>query len=324
VDERPELRVHSLQHRDILGVAGEEKETIEEGRLKELAGIAETLIESLPYIQRFSGRTMVVKYGGAAMTSRELKRSVMQDIALIHNVGINCVLVHGGGAEISQWMERMGKEPVFRQGLRVTDEETMELVQMTLCGGVNKEIAHLLCSVGVRAVGLSGFDAGIMRARKVKGEAGVDMGRVGEVERVDGDALNHFLQDGFVPVIATVAPGEDDLPLNLNADHAAGRIAAALKAVKLVVLTDVRGILARREEEDSLISLLSAEEAETLLSRKGVEGGMIPKVKSCLDALAGGVEKAHIIDGRIPHALLMEVFTDSGIGTMISRAKDPV
>jgi acetylglutamate kinase len=323
VDERPELRVHSLQHRDILGIAGEEKETIEEGRLKELAGIAETLIESLPYIRRFSGRTMVVKYGGAAMTSRELKRSVMQDIALIHNVGINCVLVHGGGAEISQWMERMGKEPVFRQGLRVTDEETMELVQMTLCGGVNKEIAHLLCSVGVRAVGLSGFDAGIMRARKVKGEAGVDLGRVGEVETVDGDALNHFLQHGFVPVIATVAPGEDDLPLNLNADHAAGRIAAALKAVKLVVLTDVRGILARREEEDSLISLLSAEEAETLLKQKGVEGGMIPKVKSCLDALAGGVEKAHIIDGRIPHALLMEVFTDSGIGTMISRAKDP-
>lgn len=287
--------------------------------MKEVEAIAHTLIEALPYIQRFSGQTMVVKYGGAAMTSNELKRSVMQDIALVHNVGVNCVLVHGGGGEITQWMNRLGKEPTFRQGLRVTDEETMELVQMTLCGGVNKEIVRLLCLQGVRAVGLSGFDAGIMGARKVSGEGGVDLGRVGEVSRVDGEALNHFLEDGLVPVIATVAPGEDDLPLNLNADHAAGAVAAALKALKLIVLTDVRGILSRREGEGSLISLLSAEEARTLLDQRRVEGGMIPKVQACLQALAGGVEKAHIIDGRLPHALLMEIFTDSGIGTMVSR-----
>lgn len=289
--------------------------------MKEISAIAHTLIEALPYIQRFSGQTMVVKYGGAAMTSQELKRNVMQDVALVHNVGINCVLVHGGGGEITQWMNRLGKEPTFRQGLRVTDDETMELVQMTLCGGVNKEIVRLLCSLGVRAVGLSGLDAGIMRARKVAGEGGVDLGRVGEVSRVDGEALNHFLEDGFVPVIATVAPGEDDLPLNLNADHAAGAIAGALKALKLVVLTDVRGILSRREDEDSLVSLLSAEEAQALLDQGKVEGGMIPKVQACLQAVAGGVEKAHIIDGRVPHALLMEVFTDSGIGTEISKGR---
>ena len=287
--------------------------------MKERTSIAHTLIEALPYIQRFSGQTMVVKYGGAAMTSEELKRGVMQDIALIQKVGINCVLVHGGGGEITQWMNRMGKEPTFRQGLRVTDEETMELVQMTLCGGVNKGIVLLLCTLGVRAVGLSGHDAGIMRARKTTGEGGVDLGRVGEVSEVDAEALNHFLQDGFVPVIATVAPGEDDLPLNLNADHAAGAIAAALQARKLIVLTDVPGILAKREDEGSLISLLSAQEAEMLLDQGRVEGGMMPKVRACLQALSGNVEKAHIIDGRIPHALLMEVFTDSGIGTMISR-----
>ena len=289
--------------------------------MKETSVMADMLIEVLPYIQRFSGKTMVIKYGGAAMTSQELKRSVMQDVALMSKVGIKCVLVHGGGGEITHWMAKLGKEATFREGLRVTDEETMEIVQMTLCGGVNKEIVHLLNSFGVRALGLSGFDAGIMKAKKAIGRDGVDLGRVGEVEKVEEESLKHFLQDGLVPVIATVAPGEDDLPLNLNADHAAGAIAAALQALKLIVLTDVRGILAKREDENSLISQLSTEEAETLLKQKQVDGGMIPKVQACLQSLRGQVEEAHIIDGRVPHALLMEVFTDSGIGTMISQAR---
>jgi acetylglutamate kinase len=278
---------------------------------------AEVLIHALPYIQQFQGKTIVVKYGGNAMINDELKAAVIQDIILMACVGIRTVLVHGGGPEIETMLRKTGKESRFVNGLRYTDEETMEIVQMVLSGKVNKDIVALIQQAGGRAVGLCGIDGAMLKARRITSE---DLGLVGEIEEVDASILNTVLDAGAVPVVSSVAFGagtDSGRALNINADIAAASIAAALKAEKLVLMTDVRGILRNVQDPDSLIKSASRA-ALALLRKEGIlSKGMIPKTDCCILALDGGVQKAHIIDGRLPHALLVELFTDEGIGTMI-------
>jgi acetylglutamate kinase len=279
---------------------------------------AAVMIQALPYIQRFRGKTIVVKYGGNAMINEELKAAVIQDLLFMSCVGIRTVLVHGGGPEIEAMLRKTGKESRFVNGLRYTDEETMEIVQMVLCGKVNKDIVSLIQQAGGRAIGLCGLDDALLQARKIS--AGEDLGLVGEVVSVDISALNAVLDSGAVPVVSTVAygvGGEAGLTLNINADIAAAKIAAAMGAEKLILMTDVRGILRNVNDPDSLIKEVSLSELDGLKSEGVVSKGMIPKVDCCGLALSGGVQKAHIIDGRLFHALLIELFTDEGIGTMI-------
>jgi acetylglutamate kinase len=276
---------------------------------------AEVLINALPYIQRFRGKTIVVKYGGNAMINGELKTAVMQDVVFMSCAGIRTVLVHGGGPEIDAALKKNGKESRFVNGLRYTDAETMEIVQMVLCGKVNKDIAGLIQQQGGRAIGLCGIDGAMLKARKVKN---ADLGLVGEIEEVDSSALNSALDSGFIPVVSSVAYGIDNgQPLNINADIAAAKIAAALCAEKLILMTDVRGILRDLQDTDSLIKTAKCNELVSLRNQGIISKGMIPKVDCCELALEGGVKNAHIIDGRLPHALLVELFTDEGIGTMI-------
>ncbi|NCO36026.1 MAG: acetylglutamate kinase [Armatimonadetes bacterium CG2_30_59_28] len=275
------------------------------------------LIEALPYIQQFYGKTIVIKYGGAAMVDPSLKEAVMTDIVLLRYVGIHPVVVHGGGAEISELMKRLGKEATFVNGMRVTDAETMEIAEMVLVGKIGKEIVQLINQHGGKAVGLCGKDAAFMIARKMRSEP--DIGLVGEVERIDPAMTDLLATHGFIPVISSVAGDEKGNTYNINADIVAGQVASALGAVKLIALTDVQGVLKDIGDPESLIPSLSASEVEDQLSRGVYEKGMIPKLQSCLIAVRGGVERAHIIDGRIPHAILMEVFTDAGIGTMITQ-----
>jgi acetylglutamate kinase len=280
---------------------------------------AEVLIHALPYIQAFQGKTVVVKYGGNAMINGDLKAAVIQDVILMSCVGIRTVLVHGGGPEIEGMLKKTGKESRFVQGLRYTDEETMEIVQMVLCGKVNKDIVSLIQAAGGRAMGLCGIDGGLLRARRFR-TGGEDLGFVGEIEGVEAPVLEGVLDSGAIPVISPVALGigEDaGRSLNVNADTAAARIAAASGAEKLLLMTDVRGILRKVDDPESLIKTATLEELEGLKRDGVVSKGMIPKVECCRLALEGGVKKAHIIDGRLPHALLIELFTDEGIGTMI-------
>ncbi|MDR2019563.1 MAG: acetylglutamate kinase [Treponema sp.] len=280
---------------------------------------AEVLIHALPYIQQYRGRTMVVKYGGNAMINETLKKAVIQDLILMACVGIRVVLVHGGGPEIETMLNAVGKESRFVQGLRYTDGETMEIVQMVLCGGVNKNIAALIEQAGGRALGLCGIDGAMLRARRLK-SAGEDLGLVGDIVSVDTSVLVNALDGGSIPVVSSVALGVEDAAghtLNINADTAAARIAAALGAEKLILMTDVRGILRDLRDEDSLIKATVRSSLEDLIGDGVVSRGMIPKVECCALALDGGVKKAHIIDGRLTHALLIELFTDEGIGTMI-------
>jgi acetylglutamate kinase len=282
---------------------------------------AEVLIHALPYIQEYRGKTVVVKYGGNAMINRDLKAAVIHDVILMACVGIRTVLVHGGGPEIEAMLNALGRESRFVRGLRYTDEETMEVVQMVLCGKVNKDIAALIQQAGGRAVGLCGIDGALLQARRL---AGGELGLVGEIEAVDTGVLEAALDAGTIPVVSPVAlgVGEDaGSVLNVNADTAAARIAAALGAEKLILMTDVRGILRDVEEPDTLIKAASREDLETLLREGVVSKGMIPKAECCRLALDGGVRKAHIIDGRLLHALLIELFTDEGIGTMITRTE---
>jgi acetylglutamate kinase len=279
---------------------------------------AEFLIHTLPYIQRYRGRTMVVKYGGNAMISPGLKAAVIQDIILMACVGIRVVLVHGGGPEIEALLKKTGKESRFVRGLRYTDEETMEAVQMALCGKVNTDITGLIEQAGGRAIGLCGIDGSMLKARRFSG--GEDLGFVGEIEEVDVTVINSVLNSGAVPVVSSVAfgIGEDaGHALNINADTAAAQIASAIGAEKLFLMTDVRGILRDVRDPDSLIKTLTLSELGRLKKDGIVSKGMIPKTDCCELALGGGVKKAHIIDGRLPHALLMELFTDEGVGTMI-------
>lgn len=277
---------------------------------------ANVLVQALPYMQRYSGKTFVVKYGGAAMVDERLKAQVMQDIVLLRTVGIKPVLVHGGGKEVSEVMQRMGLQPRFAGGLRVTDAETMEIVEMVLAGTTNKGIVSLIHCAGGKAVGLSGKDGNLLVARKLT-PGGNDIGYVGEVTQVNAEVIEVLAAAGYIPVISSVAIGEDGESYNVNADHAAGAIAAALCAEKLIVLTDVPGVLANLNDPTSLISEMSVAQAEELLRNGKAESGMAPKLEACITALRSGVQRAHIIDGRQPHAILMEVFTDHGVGTMI-------
>ena len=281
---------------------------------------AEVLVHALPYIQELQDKTIVVKYGGNAMLNEEIKKAVIEDVILMACVGIRTVLVHGGGPEIEAMLKKTGKESRFINGLRYTDEETMDIVQMVLCGKVNKEITALIEKTGGSAIGLCGIDGGLLKARRMKAES--DLGLVGEIEYVDVPVLNSILQSGFIPVVSSVAYGlgeDEGRALNINADIAAANIAAALGAEKLVLMTDVRGILRDIRDEASLIKSATLDELDALKKEGILSKGMIPKADCCSMALKGSVKKAHIIDGRLPHALLIEFFTDEGIGTMITR-----
>lgn len=286
--------------------------------IPELVRRAELLIEALPYIRAFQGKTLVIKYGGAAMEQADLKEQFAKDVLLLRLVGIRPVIVHGGGPQIGALMKRLGKEPRFVGGMRVTDEETVEIVEMVLVGKINKEIVGLINLHGGRAVGLSGKDASLLRARKrlhrMPDGSSVDIGLVGEVESVNPEPIRLLEESGFIPVIAPVGVGAAGETYNINADLVAGDVAAALFAEKLIHLTDVAGI---KGEDGRLISTLTKREAERLIKSGIIDGGMLPKVESSLRALTGGAQKAHIIDGRVPHAILLEVFTKEGIGTEI-------
>jgi len=283
--------------------------------------------ESLPDATRLSHKTVVVKYGGNAMTSDELKRAVALDLACLQSIGTNLVVVHGGGPDINQAMLRMGKKPTFVSGLRITDEETMEIVQMVLCGKVNKEIVSLVQSEGGKAVGLSGHDAGLIRARRrvpervvdrATGEERlVDLGQVGDVEEISPAILHVLIRAGYIPVVSTVGVGEGGCAYNINADYAAAEIACALLADTLVMLTDVLGIFSDYADESTLIKRLTVKDARVMMSDGRVEGGMVPKVQSCIRAVEGGVRGAHIIDGRLPHSITLELCAHAGIGTQL-------
>jgi acetylglutamate kinase len=284
---------------------------------------ASVLHEALPYIRRFHGRTFVVKYGGHAMVDAELKASFAKDICLLRYVGIHVVVVHGGGPQINATLEKMGVDSQFVSGLRITDDETMDVVEMVLGGKINQEIVGLICQQGGRAVGLSGRDDSFIHARKLpgvraRGEGGadtiVDPGRVGEIVEIVPEVVDQLVRAGFIPVISPVGVDRDGNSLNINADTAAGKVAEALKAEKLILLTDVEAV---RSGDGALIRSLTAQQATQLIETGVIHSGMIPKVQCALDALSGGVGKVHMLDGRVRHAVLLEIFTDQGIGTEI-------
>jgi acetylglutamate kinase len=272
------------------------------------------LSEALPYIQQFAGRTVVVKYGGAAMKDSTLKSQVIRDIVFLACVGLRPIVVHGGGPEINTWLDKLGIEPQFKNGLRVTDAATMDVVEMVLVGRVNKEIVALINQAGGKAVGLCGKDGNLITARP-QGQEGI--GFVGDVSNVDVKILNTLAENGYIPVVSSVAADETGQAYNINADTVAGEIAAALGAEKLILLTDTRGILKDYKDTSTLIPKLDIQEARELIATGIVAGGMIPKVNCCVRSLAQGVKAAHILDGRIPHSLLLEIFTDVGIGSML-------
>ncbi|USR90410.1 acetylglutamate kinase [Phormidium yuhuli AB48] len=272
------------------------------------------LSEALPYIQQFAGRTVVIKYGGAAMKDSQLKDKVVRDIVFLSCVGLRPVVVHGGGPEINTWLEKLNIEPQFKDGLRVTDAPTMDVVEMVLVGRVNKELVGLINAAGGQAVGLCGKDGNLIQARP-QGKEGI--GFVGEVASVNPSVIESLVESGYVPVVSSVAADETGQAYNVNADTVAGEIAAALGAEKLILLTDTAGILRDYHDPSTLIYSLNIQEARQLIEDGVVAGGMIPKVNCCVRSLAQGVGAAHILDGRIPHALLLEIFTDSGIGSMI-------
>lgn len=285
---------------------------------------AAVLAEALPYIRQFSGKTVVIKYGGAAMAAADLKDAVMQDIALMKYVGMNPIVVHGGGPEVSAVSKQMGLESKFIDGLRVTDGATVAIAQMVLVGKTNREIVTHLVAQGIKAVGLSGQDGGLLRASKhlhVSAKTGetVDLGYVGDVAAVDTSILHALTGAGFVPVIAPIGLGPGGQPYNINADTVAGAVASALGAEKLVLLTDVEGVRADKDDPSSLLSRITVQEVKSWMAKGRLEGGMIPKLECCLTALEGGVNRVHIIDGRVPHSLLLEVFTDRGVGTMVIK-----
>ncbi len=273
---------------------------------------AQVLIHALPYIQKYTGKILVVKYGGNAMINEELKQAVMGDLVLLSLIGVKVVLVHGGGPEISDLMRRMGKESQFIDGLRVTDKETAELVQMVLAGKINKSLVSLLQSKGGKAIGLSGMDGYLIQAKPLRAE----LGYVGEITQINVEPVLDVLEKGYIPVISTVGCDAEGNVYNINADTAAARIAAALKAESLISMTDTSGILRDKDDPSTLISQITVSEAPQLMREGIISGGMIPKVDCCIEAIRRGVNRVFIIDGRIPHAILIETLTDEGIGTM--------
>ena len=276
---------------------------------------AEVLIEALPYIQKFNRKIIVVKYGGSAMVDEELKRKVIEDVVLLKLVGFKPIIVHGGGKEISSWVKKSGMEPKFVNGLRVTDEPTMEIAEMVL-NKVNKSLVSMIQDLGVKACGISGKDGGMLHVKK-KLSAGEDIGYVGDVDDVNPEIIHALLKDDFLPVICPIGFGSDHHAYNINADDAACAIARAVNAEKLAFLTDIEGVYKDFDDKDSLISELSTSEARTLLESGTIGGGMLPKLNNCIDAIEHGVSRVHILDGRIPHCLLLEIFTNKGVGTAI-------
>ena len=277
---------------------------------------AQTLVEALPYIQKFTGKTIVVKYGGNAMISDTLRKAVMSDIILLSLVGIRVVVVHGGGPEINEMLKKLGKETHFVDGLRYTDEETMDVVQSVLCGKVNKNLVAQLNRLGGQAVGLCGMDAALFQAEALDPKYGL----VGRITGVNPEPVRNALASGYIPVVSTVAQGVDaETAYNINADTAAARLAEALQAEKLILLTDVRGLLKDPHDEQTLIHVVHTYDVPALVADGTISGGMIPKMECCVDAINGGVERVHILDGRIPHSILIELLSDRGIGTMLKK-----
>ena len=289
--------------------------------------VAHVLTEALPYIQRFSGKTIVIKYGGNAMVDEDLKRGFARDIVLMKTVGLNPVVVHGGGPQIGQLLDRLGKDSEFIQGMRVTDRETMDVVEMVLGGLVNKEIVNLLNRHGASAVGLTGKDGDLIHAKKLVLQSNapeleapeiIDLGHVGEVESIDASVVNMLVQGNFIPVIAPIGIGKDGFSYNINADLVAGKMAEVLGAEKLILLTNTTGLL---DKEDNLLTGLDVDRVNELIADGTIHGGMLPKIGCALDAVNAGVKTAHIIDGRVTHAVLLELFTDEGIGTLIRSGR---
>jgi acetylglutamate kinase len=283
--------------------------------VRKLIDKAEILVEALPYIRRFAGKTIVIKYGGSAMTDAALRASFAVDVVLLEAIGLRPVIVHGGGPQIGRTLERLGKQSVFVDGLRVTDDETMEVVEMVLGGPVNREIVALIQRGGGRAIGLTGSDGDMIRVTR-RVEADRDLGRVGRVEAVHPEAIRAVIEADFVPVIAPIGVDAECVTHNVNADEAAGAIARALRAEKLILLTDVEGV---KDANGELIPQLGVAEARKYIGEGAIRGGMIPKVQCCISALEGGVARTHVIDGRVLHAVLLEIFTDGGVGTLLTH-----
>ncbi|HCS72434.1 MAG TPA: acetylglutamate kinase [Clostridiales bacterium] len=286
--------------------------------MEKLLNRANILIEALPYIQKLNGKTIVIKYGGNAMTNSNQVQSIMQDITLLKYVGMNPIVVHGGGPEINKLLNIMQVESKFYKGLRITDKITLEVVQMVLTGKINKDIVSKINALGGKAIGLCGIDGGLIQAKKMDSVDGVDLGLVGEITHINSKTLEILAEDEYIPIVAPIGAGTDGTAYNINADTAAGEIAAAMKAEKLIFLTDIDGIRREPSDPDSLISSISIDEIHDLLDRDIISGGMIPKVQACIKGIQMGVNRTHILNGTLPHPILLEIFTDVGIGTMVT------
>ena len=291
-----------------------------EQNMQEVMKKAEVLIEALPYIQKFNGKVIVVKYGGSAMSNEELQKNVIKDVTLLKLVGFKPIIVHGGGKEISRWVEKTGKEAKFINGLRVTEDETMEIAEMVL-GRVNKRLVTMVEELGVKAVGLSGKDGKMLKVEKKYSE-GQDIGYVGNITEVNPDIIYDLLEKGYLPIVSPIGLGEDFATYNINADDAACAIAKAIQADKLVFLTDIEGLYKDINDKSSFISKITAKDADALIEEGFIGGGMLPKLSNCTSAVASGVNRVHILDGRIPHCLLLEIFTNEGVGTAIVKEED--
>jgi len=285
-------------------------------KLIEKAGV---LIEALPYIQRLANKTVVIKYGGAAMLSEELSSKIMQDITLLKFVGVNPILVHGGGNKINGMLEKLDIKPDFHNGLRVTDDATMDVVQMVLTGRINKDIVSKFGVAGAKAIGLCGKDANLITAEKKMADDGTDLGHVGKITGINTNLLDLLVKDEYIPVIAPIGVGKNGESYNINADTVAGEIAAALSAQKLMFLTDIDGIRKNPDDPDTLISIITVDEVYDYIESGVISGGMLPKVEGCIKAISKGVKRTHILNGTIPHPILLEIFTDKGIGTMVRK-----
>ncbi len=286
--------------------------------MEKLLNRANILIEALPYIQKLNGKTIVIKYGGNAMTNPQQIQSIMQDITLLKYVGMNPIVVHGGGPEINKLLNIMQVESKFHKGLRITDEATMEVVQMVLTGKINKDIVSRINALGGKAIGLCGIDGGLIQAKKLEPVDGVDLGLVGDITHINSKMLEILAEDEYIPIVAPIGTGVDGTAYNINADTAAGEIAAAMKAEKLIFLTDIDGIRREPTNPESLISSISVDEIYDLMNKDIISGGMIPKVQACIRGIQMGVNRTHILNGTLPHPILLEIFTDVGIGTMVT------